>query len=103
MRKFEPFYRIDRQPCLVLDCAWQHIDYVSHRRQRSAKSPMISGVFRIFRCEKPKRSTPRRQEKRKHMSAFYREKVLSVRHWTDTLFSFTATRDSGFRFQNGQF
>src|SRR5450432_1629717 len=48
-------------------------------------------------------STSRRQEKRKHMSAFYREKVLSVRHWTDTLFSFTATRDSGFRFQNGQF
>src|ERR1700710_478560 len=37
------------------------------------------------------------------MSAFYREKVLSVRHWTDTLFSFTATRDPGFRFQNGQF
>jgi ferredoxin--NADP+ reductase len=37
------------------------------------------------------------------MSAFYREKVLSVRHWTDTLFSFTATRDTGFRFQNGQF
>jgi ferredoxin/flavodoxin---NADP+ reductase len=37
------------------------------------------------------------------MSAFYREKVLSVRHWTDTLFSFRATRDSGFRFLNGQF
>src|SRR5689334_53337 len=37
------------------------------------------------------------------MSAFYREKVLSVRHWTDTLFSFRATRDTGFRFQNGQF
>ena len=37
------------------------------------------------------------------MSAFHREKVLSVRHWTDTLFSFRATRDSGFRFQNGQF
>jgi ferredoxin--NADP+ reductase len=37
------------------------------------------------------------------MSAFYKEKVLSVRHWTDTLFSFTATRNSGFRFQNGQF
>src|SRR2546428_6949138 len=37
------------------------------------------------------------------MSAFYREKVLSVRHWTDTLFSFTATRDSGFRFKSGQF
>src|ERR1700747_922912 len=37
------------------------------------------------------------------MSAFYREKVLSVHHWTDTLFSFSAPRDSGFRFQNGQF
>jgi ferredoxin/flavodoxin---NADP+ reductase len=37
------------------------------------------------------------------MSAFYREKVLSVQHWTDTLFSFKATRDTGFRFQNGQF
>jgi len=37
------------------------------------------------------------------MSVFHREKVLSVRHWTDTLFSFTATRNSGFRFLNGQF
>src|SRR6204780_661221 len=37
------------------------------------------------------------------MSAFHHEKVLSVRHWTDTLFRFTATRNSGFRFQNGQF
>jgi len=37
------------------------------------------------------------------MSAFHREQVLSVKHWTDTLFSFTATRNSGFRFLNGQF
>lgn len=37
------------------------------------------------------------------MSAFNRERVLSVRHWTDTLFSFRATRNSGFRFVNGQF
>ena len=37
------------------------------------------------------------------MSAFHKEKVLSVHHWTDTLFSFRATRDAGFRFQNGQF
>src|SRR6185436_174268 len=59
--------------------------------------------FWHFEARKPKRSTSRRQEKPKAMSAFYREKVLSVRHWTDTLFSFTATRDPGFRFQNGQF
>ena len=37
------------------------------------------------------------------MSAFHREKVLSVQHWTDTLFSFRATRNSSFRFLNGQF
>ena len=37
------------------------------------------------------------------MSALNQERVLSVRHWTDTLFSFTTTRDLGFRFQSGQF
>jgi ferredoxin--NADP+ reductase len=37
------------------------------------------------------------------MSALNEEQVLSVHHWTDTLFSFTTTRDPGFRFQNGQF
>ena len=37
------------------------------------------------------------------MSTFYEERVLSVHHWTDTLFSFTATRDPTFRFKNGQF
>ena len=30
-------------------------------------------------------------------------KILSVHHWTDRLFSFTATRDAGFRFLSGQF
>ena len=37
------------------------------------------------------------------MSAFSKEKVLSVHHWTESLFSFTATRDPGLRFLNGQF
>jgi len=37
------------------------------------------------------------------MSNFDEETVTSVRHWTDTLFSFTATRSPSFRFQNGQF
>jgi len=31
------------------------------------------------------------------------ERVLTVRHWTDTQFSFTTTRDRGLRFENGQF
>lgn len=37
------------------------------------------------------------------MSNFNQESVLSVHHWTDTLFSFTTTRDPAFRFANGQF
>lgn len=36
-------------------------------------------------------------------AAFSLETVLSVRHWTDTLFSFRCTRSRGFRFQAGQF
>ena len=37
------------------------------------------------------------------MSNLFDAKVLSVRHWTDRQFSFTCTRDPGFRFQSGQF
>ena len=37
------------------------------------------------------------------MAAIGTERVLSVHHWTDTLFSFTTTRDPTFRFENGQF
>ena len=37
------------------------------------------------------------------MSNLMTEHVTSVRHWTDSLFSFTTTRDPAFRFLNGQF
>ena len=37
------------------------------------------------------------------MVALATEKVLDVRHWNDTLFSFRTTRDAGLRFQNGHF
>ena len=37
------------------------------------------------------------------MSAFLEEKVLTVHHWTDRLFSFTTTRDPALRFSNGHF
>ena len=36
-------------------------------------------------------------------TAFITETVLDVRHWTRDYFSFTTTRDDGFRFDNGQF
>ncbi len=37
------------------------------------------------------------------MSKFHEERVLSVHHWTDRLFSFKTTRDSSLRFSNGHF
>lgn len=37
------------------------------------------------------------------MAAIAQERVLSVRHWNDTLFSFTTTRDEALRFKNGHF
>ena len=37
------------------------------------------------------------------MSNFNQEEVVSVHHWTDTLFSFRTTRNPTFRFRNGQF
>ncbi|MBI1889580.1 MAG: ferredoxin--NADP reductase [Burkholderiales bacterium] len=37
------------------------------------------------------------------MSNLYEAEVLAIHHWTDRLFSFTTTRDKGFRYQSGQF
>jgi ferredoxin--NADP+ reductase len=37
------------------------------------------------------------------MSAMTEERVLSVHHWTDRLFTFTTTRDVSLRFSNGHF
>lgn len=37
------------------------------------------------------------------MTTIATEQVTGVRHWTDRLFSFTTTRDPGFRFENGHF
>lgn len=37
------------------------------------------------------------------MAVQFREKILTVHHWTQNQFSFTTTRDPGFRFLNGQF
>ena len=37
------------------------------------------------------------------MAAFTTESVLSVTHWTDTVFSFKATRSPSLRFASGQF
>ena len=36
-------------------------------------------------------------------SPFFHERVLWVRHWTDSLFSFATTRNEAFRFRSGEF
>ena len=37
------------------------------------------------------------------MATIATERVLSVHHWNETVFSFTTTRDQGLRFENGHF
>lgn len=37
------------------------------------------------------------------MSNLNSERITSIRHWTETLFSFSTSRDPGFRFRNGEF
>ena len=37
------------------------------------------------------------------MASIGEERVVSVHHWNDTLFSFKTTRDPGLRFENGHF
>ena len=37
------------------------------------------------------------------MAAIAPERVLTVHHWNETVFSFTTTRDQGLRFENGHF
>src|SRR5487761_41271 len=37
------------------------------------------------------------------MATLATERVLSVHHWNETLFSYTTTRDPGLRFANGHF
>ncbi|MAR90659.1 MAG: ferredoxin--NADP reductase [Pseudomonadota bacterium] len=37
------------------------------------------------------------------MANLITERVTAVHHWNDTLFSFTTSRDPGFRFKNGHF
>ena len=46
---------------------------------------------------------PIHRKTRNDMSAFNEERVLSVHHWTDKLFTFTTTRDPALRFSNGHF
>ena len=87
----------------LINPASARVDYL--RFSRTSPEKIASGLsgFCVSRWVRLVYSNFRSSEKTNDMSAFYREKVLSVQHWTDTLFSFRATRDAGFRFQNGQF
>lgn len=58
------------------------------------QSPSASVVHEAPRQEPQPKASP---------AGFTRERVLAIRHYTDTLFSFTTTRTPSFRFQSGQF
>lgn len=58
------------------------------------QSPSASVVYEAPRQEPQPKASP---------AGFTRERVLAIRHYTDTLFSFTTTRTPSFRFQSGQF
>jgi ferredoxin/flavodoxin---NADP+ reductase len=51
----------------------------------------------------PEIATPRIATPATAPPGFFLERVLTVHHWTDRLFSFTCTRDPTFRFGAGQF
>ncbi len=51
----------------------------------------------------PAAPAPHRYRPTANMSAFNEERVTSVHHWTDRLFSFTTTRNMSLRFLNGHF
>ena len=61
---------------------------------RASQAPLSASVWRWL---------PRFSSLQETMSAFLEERVLSVHHWTDRLFSFTTTRDPALRFSNGHF
>src|SRR3546814_3107478 len=61
------------------------------------------GRFYGPRAHRLKYALPQSTPPPRMASAFGTEMVLDVRHWTDDYFSFTTTRDDGFRFDNGQF
>jgi ferredoxin--NADP+ reductase len=60
-------------------------------------------LVRRHAAEGTARQRSYRSERSRQMSAFNEERVLSVHHWTDRLFTFTTTRDRSLRFSNGHF
>jgi ferredoxin--NADP+ reductase len=63
-------------------------DHPKYPLQRWEQSPYLAHRF---------------ESERDIMASVRSERVLSVNHWSDTLFSFTTTRDPGFRFESGHF
>jgi ferredoxin--NADP+ reductase len=77
---------------------------VTGRIETGERSNEGTGDFRPNRQHGDPDATMARPSRFRPMSAaFITETVLDVRHWTDSYFSFTTTRDDGFRFDNGQF
>src|SRR5690606_25031899 len=70
-------------------------------QKRDIKDKMAP--FGIFGGPPTSHESSRPARSKRNMAAFNTERVLSVHHWNDTLFSFTTTRDASLRFHNGHF
>jgi len=81
----------------MLDCAHERselrgLQYLTGS-ERSAPTAFKASSEPLHLIDQPKAT----------MSNMHTERVLSVHHWTDRLFSFTTTRDMALRFSNGHF
>src|SRR3546814_3635336 len=66
------------------------------RPPRSTRTDTLFPYTTLFRSGfHPKRRFP--------MASLRTERVLSVNHWSDSLFNFKTTREPGFRFESGHF
>jgi ferredoxin--NADP+ reductase len=71
-----------------------------HLPGAAIRRPAHDPRTRFHRCAARRATALTRQTT---MVALATEHVIDVRHWNDSLFSFRATRDPGFRFESGQF
>ena len=60
-------------------------------------------IAKILLNQRRSEASPNNLEIDRPMKTYNVERVLSVHHWNDTLFSFRTTRDPGLRFRNGHF
>jgi ferredoxin--NADP+ reductase len=96
--------------CFAALAMMSDIDFVSSRLCVSSSNPSIIYLinyidlnYPFFKSIMPPYVPSMYIEGTRDMANIATEQVLSVRHWNDSLFSFTTTRSRELRFENGHF